>query len=98
MARNPIAGRTALVTGANRGIGLAVTKALLEAGAKKVYAGARRPETLTALVKEYGERVVPMEIDWSHINTKCCLRRPRSFLVVEHIMEESGFTGHGTTY
>jgi NAD(P)-dependent dehydrogenase (short-subunit alcohol dehydrogenase family) len=38
-----IQGSTALVTGANRGLGLAFAKALLEAGAAKVYAGARDP-------------------------------------------------------
>src|SRR5262245_33044467 len=36
----------ALVTGANRGIGLAFTKALLARGARKVYAAARDPSTL----------------------------------------------------
>jgi NAD(P)-dependent dehydrogenase (short-subunit alcohol dehydrogenase family) len=34
----------ALVTGANRGIGLAFARALLSHGAAKVYAGVRRPE------------------------------------------------------
>src|SRR5262245_9224004 len=38
-----IAGATALVTGANRGLGLAFARALLERGAAKVYAGARDP-------------------------------------------------------
>ena len=37
----------ALVTGANRGIGLAFTRALLARGARKVYAGARDPSTIT---------------------------------------------------
>jgi NAD(P)-dependent dehydrogenase (short-subunit alcohol dehydrogenase family) len=37
----------ALVTGANRGIGLAFTRALLARGARKVYAGARDPSTVT---------------------------------------------------
>jgi NAD(P)-dependent dehydrogenase (short-subunit alcohol dehydrogenase family) len=37
----------ALVTGANRGIGLAFTRALLARGARKVYAGARDLSTLT---------------------------------------------------
>jgi len=37
----------ALVTGANRGIGLAFTRALLARGARKVYAGARDPATVT---------------------------------------------------
>jgi NAD(P)-dependent dehydrogenase (short-subunit alcohol dehydrogenase family) len=36
----------ALVTGANRGIGLAFTKELLARGARKVYAGARDPSTV----------------------------------------------------
>jgi NAD(P)-dependent dehydrogenase (short-subunit alcohol dehydrogenase family) len=36
-----------LVTGANRGIGLAFARALLERGARKVYAAARHPESVT---------------------------------------------------
>ncbi|NRQ32784.1 SDR family oxidoreductase [Nonomuraea sp. NN258] len=39
-----ISGSTALVTGANRGIGLRFARQLLERGAKKVYAAARNPE------------------------------------------------------
>jgi NAD(P)-dependent dehydrogenase (short-subunit alcohol dehydrogenase family) len=42
-----IEGAVALVTGANRGIGQAIARALVEAGAAKVYAGARDPETVT---------------------------------------------------
>ncbi|MFD9004536.1 SDR family oxidoreductase [Streptomyces sp. NPDC059582] len=41
-----IRGSTALVTGANRGIGLAFAQALLDHGAVKVYAGVRDPETV----------------------------------------------------
>ncbi|HEX7841448.1 MAG TPA: SDR family oxidoreductase [Kofleriaceae bacterium] len=36
----------ALVTGANRGLGLAFTRALLAGGARKVYAAARDPSTI----------------------------------------------------
>jgi NAD(P)-dependent dehydrogenase (short-subunit alcohol dehydrogenase family) len=39
-----IGGSTALVTGANRGLGKALVRALLEAGCAKVYAGARNVE------------------------------------------------------
>ncbi|MGW1618238.1 SDR family oxidoreductase [Streptomyces sp. NPDC002172] len=42
-----IEGSVALVTGANRGIGLAFCRALLARGAARVYAGVRRPEDLT---------------------------------------------------
>ena len=37
----------ALVTGANRGIGLAFTRELLARGARKVYGGARDPASVT---------------------------------------------------
>lgn len=47
----------ALVTGANRGLGLAFAKALLERGASKVYAAARDPEN----VKLPG--VIPVRLD-----------------------------------
>lgn len=37
----------ALVTGANRGLGLAFARALLASGARKVYAAARNPQSVT---------------------------------------------------
>ncbi len=57
-----IADKVALITGANRGIGRAITDALLERGAKKVYATARDPKTLQALKQRYGSRVVPLRL------------------------------------
>jgi NAD(P)-dependent dehydrogenase (short-subunit alcohol dehydrogenase family) len=58
-----VQGRVALVTGANRGIGWALVHALLERGARKVYATARRPETLTELVAANEERLVALRLD-----------------------------------
>lgn len=60
MRAQRIEGAVALVTGANRGIGRALTEALLARGVKKVYAAARNPETLAAL---RNERVVPLRLD-----------------------------------
>ena len=54
-----IAGQIALVTGANRGIGRQVVLELLERGASKVYATARRPEALDFA----DSRVVPLKLD-----------------------------------
>jgi NAD(P)-dependent dehydrogenase (short-subunit alcohol dehydrogenase family) len=52
-----VAGSIALVTGANRGLGLAFARALLERGAAKVYAAARNPEAVTL------KGVVPLKLD-----------------------------------
>ncbi|MFF5209282.1 SDR family oxidoreductase [Streptosporangium sp. NPDC000396] len=48
-----------LVTGANRGIGARLVDELLRRGAAKVYAAARRPESLGV----HDDRVVPVELD-----------------------------------
>src|SRR5204863_632043 len=55
-----IEGAVALVTGANRGIGRALTEALLTRGVRKVYATARNPEALCAL---RDERLVLLRLD-----------------------------------
>ncbi len=60
MNAHKIEGTVALVTGANRGIGLALTEALLARGVKKVYATARNPEALRAL---RDERLVLLQLD-----------------------------------
>src|SRR5271170_4656317 len=52
-----VAGKKALVTGANRGLGRAFAEALLEAGASKVYAGARDPSTVS------DPRLTPVRLD-----------------------------------
>ena len=52
-----IEGSVALVTGANRGLGQHFAEQLFARGAAKVYAAARRPETVSA------EGVVPLDLD-----------------------------------
>lgn len=53
-------GQVALVTGASRGIGEAVVRDLLDAGAEGVVITGRRGETLEPLAAELGDRVVPV--------------------------------------
>ncbi|QEG36762.1 SDR family oxidoreductase [Bythopirellula goksoeyrii] len=53
----------ALVTGANRGIGKAITEGLLARGAAKVYAAVRKLSSVEELIDQYGDRIVPIEID-----------------------------------
>jgi NAD(P)-dependent dehydrogenase (short-subunit alcohol dehydrogenase family) len=55
-----IKGAVALVTGANRGIGRALTEALLDRGVKKVFATARNPEALRA---PRDDRLVLLRLD-----------------------------------
>lgn len=54
---------TALVTGANRGIGRALVARLLEAGAARVYAAARDLASLDAVVALDPSRVVALKLD-----------------------------------
>jgi NAD(P)-dependent dehydrogenase (short-subunit alcohol dehydrogenase family) len=54
---------TALVTGANRGIGYAFVNALLQAGAKKVYATARDINSLNEVTALDASRVIPLQLD-----------------------------------
>src|SRR2546429_2888825 len=60
-----IEGAVALVTGGNRGIGRALTEALLTRGVRKVYATSRNPEELRAL---RDERLVPLRLDVTDVD------------------------------
>ena len=81
----------ALVTGANRGLGLAFTQALLAGGARKVYAAARDP----ASVKQPG--VEPVRLDVTNVEEVAAAARDLGdvTLVINNagIIRGSGFLG-----
>ena len=52
-----IKGSVALVTGANRGLGQAFARSLVDRGARRVYAAARHPEEIT------DNNVIPIMLD-----------------------------------
>lgn len=54
---------TAIVTGANRGMGAILVRDLLAGGARKVYAGARSVDSLVDVVALDPSRVVPLRLD-----------------------------------
>jgi NAD(P)-dependent dehydrogenase (short-subunit alcohol dehydrogenase family) len=58
-----ISNASALVTGANRGLGRALVDALLQAGAARVYAAARDPQKLASVVARDPKRVVALQLD-----------------------------------
>ncbi|MBW8483323.1 SDR family oxidoreductase [Actinomadura parmotrematis] len=62
-----LAGKTALVTGGTRGIGLMIARGLLQAGAAKVYISSRKPEACEKAAAELAEfgTVVPVPADIS---------------------------------
>jgi len=66
-----IPGCTALVTGANEGIGKGFVEVLLERGAAKVYAAARRPATLAPVVAFDPNRVTPLTLDITDAAQRC---------------------------
>ena len=61
-----ITDKVALVTGANRGIGLEMVEAFIRNGAAKVYAAVRTPSSVENLVEAHGGKVEPLQIDLEH--------------------------------
>ena len=72
--------KVALITGANRGIGKSILESFLKNGATKVYAAVRNVDSMKDLVKEHGEKIVPLHVDMSKAETiKALANKPRMF-------------------
>lgn len=51
------------ISGANRGIGAALVREAFAQGAAKVYAGVRKLNSLSQLQEEFGDKLVPIQLD-----------------------------------
>ena len=58
-----VEGAVAFVSGTSRGIGPEIVRALLAAGAAKVYCATRTPDAAASLIAEAGDRLVPVTLD-----------------------------------
>ncbi|MDZ8080452.1 MAG: SDR family oxidoreductase [Nostoc sp. DcaGUA01] len=58
-----VLGATALVTGANGGLGKYFVEGLKAQGAAKIYAGARKVEALSELVATDPQRIIPIQLE-----------------------------------
>ena len=87
-----IAGCVALVTGANRGVGEALVRALLARGATKIYAAARDP----ALLPDFADpRVVPLPLDVANVDQCAAAARQAPDLTL--LINNAGRSKFGVT-
>ncbi len=61
--------KTALVTGANRGIGKSVVESLIKHGAKKVYLAVRNLSSTDELIEQFGNTVEAIKVDVSNADS-----------------------------
>ena len=64
-----LSGKTALITGANRGIGKAIVESFIANGAAKIYAAVRDPKSAQALIDQFGDKIEAIAVDLSKPET-----------------------------
>ncbi len=89
---DPIAGRTALVTGAGNGLGRSIAVVLAGSGARVVLAGRQRA-TLDSVAEEIGTDVIVATVDTSVESSVAALARSLSGETVSILVNNAGIAG-----
>ncbi len=84
-----IEGRTALVTGASRGLGRAMSLALVEAGARQVFAGARKDSDIERIA---ADRITPIKLD---VTSDDEVNATRQLGTIDILINNAGVASYG---
>jgi len=90
-----IANRRVLITGASRGLGRTLAFAFPEAGAREVFAGARKPEDIEKLTSDaaaIGAPVTPIKLD---VTNEDDIRAAAELGFVDILINNAGVAGYG---
>jgi NAD(P)-dependent dehydrogenase (short-subunit alcohol dehydrogenase family) len=90
-----INGRTILVTGASRGLGRTLVFAFAKAGAKEVFAGARKPADIERLKSDaaaIGAALTPIKLDVTNDDD---VEATRSLGPIDVLVNNAGVAGYG---
>ncbi len=88
--------KTFFLTGSSRGLGRSIASEILEAG-HRLGATARKPELLRALVKQYGERILPIGLDVTNFQAaqEAVQAAVSSFGRLDVVINNAGFANVG---
>jgi short-subunit dehydrogenase len=84
-----IEGRTVLITGASRGLGRAVSLAFVEAGARQVFAGARKESDIERIASD---RITPIKLD---VTSDDEVNATRQLGTVDILINNAGVASYG---
>jgi NAD(P)-dependent dehydrogenase (short-subunit alcohol dehydrogenase family) len=90
-----IQGRRVLITGASRGLGRTLAFAGVRAGAREVFAGARKPEDIESLRQEAAAAAVPVSPIQLDVTSDLQIEEARKLGFIDILVNNAGVAGYG---